>query len=202
MTATVIGLNMCACLNILCVINWAVSCITNTRQRGDNNDVFASVAADTQLPSPFYSNQLISFIRTQRKTHTQTQTHNFPQPLHLPLQMPPLDLYLGRNSWRGGRRLRGAARTVCPAWRWHPGGTAAGWPAGPAQHSACPCAAWTGWFSHWKKTASWWWDGQRGEKDRRGQTWGQRSSTRLGYKKLLAAWPSQNLFFFFFFPPV
>ena len=101
-----------------------------------------------------------------KEKHTCTNTLSFPppKPLRRPLQMSSLDLYLGRNSWRGGRRLRGAARTVCPAWRWHPGGTAAGWPAGPAQHSACPCAAWTGWFSHWRKTASWWWDGQRGDR--------------------------------------
>lgn len=92
--------------------------------------------------------------------------NQIPQRLHLPLQMSSFDLlYLGRNSWRGGRKLQGAARTACPVWRWHPGGTAAGWPAGPAQRSACLCAAWTGWSSRWQKTASWRWDGQRGERE-------------------------------------
>lgn len=100
------------------------------------------------------------------KPHTHIQTHTLMnQILILIFDL----LYLGRSFWHGGRKLQGAAQTACPAWRWHPGGTAANWPAGPAQRSACPGAAWTGWFSHWQRTASWWRDGQRGERRREGE---------------------------------
>lgn len=48
----------------------------------DSNDVLASVAADTQLSTPCWSNpsQLINFIRTQRKTHKHKHTEFPPSP--------------------------------------------------------------------------------------------------------------------------
>lgn len=91
--------------------------------------------------------------KTSFQTQRQTEAHN-----------KDFVVYLERSSWHGGRTLRDAGQTVCPAWRWHLGGTAAGWPTGPAQRSACPCAAWMGWFSRWQGRISWWGDAQSGDR--------------------------------------
>lgn len=79
MTATIMGLNICACLNILCVINRVVNCTTNTRQRW---------TAMTYLPvqqqilnyQPHVGQTLLNSSTSYelKEKHTSTNTLNFP----------------------------------------------------------------------------------------------------------------------------